>query len=345
MRIDTLCSDGSPLGVTSKDLWGDGKRGIGIGGSEYALLTLCEEWTKLGYEVILYNNPLEAGASSFEQRPINSFNPNDDRDVLITFRSPNPRSLSAKGLKVWWSCDQFTRPQDDFRTFSNYVDKIVVISPYHQKYFKTTYKIENTIVIDLPVRVNDFNAVEKVPGKCIFTSVPDRGLQHLHAMWPIIKRDNPEATLTITSDYRLWGSASPGNIQHKNLWMRHPGVRFVGALRRAEYLNELASSQLLLYPSLYDTAELFCISVAEAQYAGVYPITSTWGALETTNMGTKIPGKASDVSFREPFIGETSSLLQNPEILKVRQFEATERAFNRFNPDIIIKQWEEKVFK
>jgi hypothetical protein len=45
MNIDILCKDGSPLGVTLNDLWGEGQRGIGVGGSEYALLTLCEEDT------------------------------------------------------------------------------------------------------------------------------------------------------------------------------------------------------------------------------------------------------------------------------------------------------------
>lgn len=83
MKLDILCSDGSPLGITSKDLWGDGKRGIGVGGSEYALLTLCQEWDKIGHKVTLYNNPLEQNASPFEQRNINEFDPNAARDVLI----------------------------------------------------------------------------------------------------------------------------------------------------------------------------------------------------------------------------------------------------------------------
>jgi len=50
MKIDILVSDGSPVGITSKTLWGDAQR-IGLGGSEYALVTMCEEWTKAGHEV------------------------------------------------------------------------------------------------------------------------------------------------------------------------------------------------------------------------------------------------------------------------------------------------------
>lgn len=344
MKIDIVCNDGSPMGVTYKDIWGEGKRGIGIGGSELALLTMCEEWTKEGYDVTLYNNPLEGGASPFEQRTINEFNPNENRDVIITFRSPNPRTLAAKGLKVWWSCDQFTR--GDFKSFAPYMDKIVLISPYHQDYFKDTYGICDTIVIDLPVRVDDFGeGIEKISGKCIFTSVPDRGLHYLHAMWPIISRDNPDTTLIITSDYRLWGNSSPGNDVHKHHWLKHPGTKFFGALNRKAYIEELQTAELLLYPSKYDTAELFCISVSEAQYAGVYPITSDWGALATTNMGTIISGDPSKVDFRERFQTEVMDLLSDNRKLKMKQFEVSEKAFNRFHPKIILKHWEDEVFK
>ena len=146
MRIDFLCNDGSPLGVTEKDIWGLGKRGVGIGGSELAMLTMCAEWAKRGHEVVLYNDPLELGASSFEQRPISAFDPNDKRDVLINFRSPNPLSTIAKGFKVWWSCDQYS--VGDYKNFAPYVDKIVLISQYHKTYFADTYGIMDTEVIE-----------------------------------------------------------------------------------------------------------------------------------------------------------------------------------------------------
>jgi len=124
MRIEILTTDGSPLGVTSKTIWGDGFR-IGVGGAELALITMCEEWTKAGHEVILYNNPFEQNASPFEQRGVNEFEPNGERDALIVFRTPNPRAIPSNGLKVWWSTDQYTsRP---FEEFGQFMDKIVIL--------------------------------------------------------------------------------------------------------------------------------------------------------------------------------------------------------------------------
>lgn len=159
MKIEMLCNDGSPLGVTAKTLWGlDGN--VGVGGSEYLMITLCEEWRKQGHDVILYNNPRERNASSFEQRNINEFNPGDHRDVLINFRSPNPLTLQVRGcLKVWLSTDQMS--VGDYRYFSGQVDKIVCISQRHVDYFRQTYGIEKAIYIDIPVRLDDFSYSDK----------------------------------------------------------------------------------------------------------------------------------------------------------------------------------------
>src|SRR3989304_5369004 len=195
MKIDILVNDGSPRLVTSKMLWGD-KHQIGLGGAEYALITMAEEWTKAGNEVRLYNDPIELNASPFEQFLIKAFNPNDDRDVLIVFRSPNLRAIPAKGLKVWWSCDQQT--VGNFAEFSHYVDRIVCISPYHAHYFKSRYGITNTTVIDLPVRLDDFVGLKfpKVPNRLIFMSVPARGLDNLLRIYPIINESWPDVETT-----------------------------------------------------------------------------------------------------------------------------------------------------
>ena len=98
MKIDVLCTDGSPLGVSYKTIWGD-KWQIGVGGAELALLTLCEMWTQAGHIVTLYNDPRELNASPFEQRNTSDFIPNENRDILIVFRSPNQKAIVAKGLK------------------------------------------------------------------------------------------------------------------------------------------------------------------------------------------------------------------------------------------------------
>ena len=342
MKIDILCGQGSPEGVHLSDVYGQNGR-VGVGGAELALLTMCEEWHKAHHEVVLYNNPITPNGSPFEQRNISTFDPNEDRDVLIIFRSPNSRSLSAKGLKVWWSCDQATI--GDFAGFAPSVHKIVCISPRHAEYFASNYGIINTTVIDLPVRIDEFGSIDsrmKIKNRLIFTSVPDRGLNNLLKIFPVIRQNVPNVSLAITSDYRLWGCGGAGNEQFRNRWLGNSHVDFFGALPREEYIRELVKAQILLYPSNYD--ELFCISVAEAECAGAYPITSATGSLPTTNMGTVLNGDANLGSTGRTFVDAVLGMLANPEELERKQKEVGDKARERFAPKRILEEWDKKIF-
>jgi glycosyltransferase involved in cell wall biosynthesis len=339
MRIYILCNDGSPIGITYKDIYGESGR-VGLGGAELALLTLAEGWTKAGHEVVLFNDPKKHGESPFEQRNICDYERDTKCDTLIVFRSPTQKIVHAKGcLKVWLSMDQYTI--GDFKHFSTFMDKVVTISPRHSRYFKETYGIENAIDMDLPVRVWDYDLeVEKIPFRMIFTSVPDRGLGIVAEIYPQIKEEVPEVSLVITSDYRLWGVPNPMNNQYVQKFLSMKDVQFLGAVTRDRLVQEQLAAQIHLYPCIYD--ELFCISVAESQVEGAYPITSDCGALETTNMGELICGDAN--ANKQAFVEKAVEYL-NCKDLTVLQKELQSKARERFSLDRILKEWDEKVFK
>jgi len=148
---------------------------------------------------------------------------------------------------------------------------------------------------------------EKVPDRLIFTSVPDRGLPILFKVWHEIKSSIPSASLVITSDYLLWNAPNP---------KQHSACEYVGgvcqmcsllaSVPRDQYLNELMKAQILAYPCTYD--ELFCISVTEAQAAGAYPITSTYGALPYTSKGTLVTGTPDTLDFQRAFISANNHI-------------------------------------
>jgi glycosyltransferase involved in cell wall biosynthesis len=340
MRIDLLINDGSSMGVTLDSLYGrDGR--MGVGGSELALLTLCEGWHNAGHQVRLYNSPTIPNGSPFPQYPIDTFVPQEDRDVVVVFRSPNVRLEGAKGMKVFWSCDQCT--VGSFKEFSTKVDKVVTISPFHAEYFRTAYGIENTITIDLPVRLQDYKEqVDKIPNRMIFCSVPDRGLMTMAHAFPIIKQAIPDASLVITSDYRLWGVAEPRNDQFVQRFLGMDGVRFMGAIPRLEMVREQRLADVQAFPNIYN--ELFCYATAECQVAGAYPVTSTQGALATTNMGTQVPGNSSDPHWVGLFANEVIRTLQS-EDLREQQLRVQADAWIRFSLGNILQQWTEKVFQ
>lgn len=336
--IDVLCNDGSPLGVCETTINGDSFR-VGVGGAELALLTMCAEWEKAGHRVRLYNNPWHTGGSSFEQCSIASFQPNDNRDFLVIFRSPNPKAIPAKGRKVWWSCDQYT--VGDYRNYSQFVDKIVCISPFHADYFEKTYGIKDAIVIDLPVRTEEIPCNEHIPNRLVFSSVPNRGLQHLWRMYPKIKKEIPDLSITITSDYRLWGAGAL-NEQHRARWMVQDNIDFLGALPRPQYLQELSKADLMLYPCEYD--ELFCITVAEAQIAGIPCITTAHGALPTTNVGHIFWLDPTNPHNDVHFIDRVVHVLSDRAELEISRSAIQAIAKERFSPERVLSLWQKHIF-
>lgn len=343
MRIDVIANDGSPLGVTSKTIWGEDGT-FGCGGAELAILTLCEGWQARGYDVTFYNNPREGGASPFKQKTLDEFDPLENRDYLIIFRSPNARVNEAKGRRVWFSTDQHTI--GDFREFHKRVEKTVVISPFHAEHFRNMYGIEDTIVIDLPVRTDDYKKLyyNKVSKKCIYTSVPDRGAMPLHAAWPLIHREVSDARLVLTSDWRLWNPDIDKSVLHpyQLAYAQHPNVSYIGAVKRTELIQHQLEADLLLYPCIYD--ELFCITAAEAQYAGAIPITSQVGSLKTTNsFGVQVSGFPTEPGYDVRFAEVAVKILKDP-YLGDRQIEMQRKAEERFSLERILDIWDSEVF-
>jgi hypothetical protein len=99
-------------------------------------------------------------------------------------------------------------------------------------------------------------------------------------------------------------------------------------------------AELHLYPCEYD--ELFCIAVAESQVAGAYTVTSNYGSLPTTNIMKVI----NDDPHRMvgEYISEAKKFVNEKEQVSIYVKEMQEKAIQRFHPDTILKQWNEKVF-
>lgn len=341
LKIDVLCNDGSPLGVSESSIFGaDGR--MGVGGAELAILTLMAGWKKMGHDVTFYNNPQRAYHSDFRQAPISLFIPQEARDILIVFRSPNTRTKLARAKKrIWFSTDQYT--VGDFAEFSKHVDEIVTISEFHAKHFRDVYGIQNTTTIDLPVRTWEYEKkIEKVPYRMIYCSVPTRGLDILAQCYDKIKQEVPQASLTITSDFRLWGNDSPLNEQYIRKFMGKDGVRFLGAIPRGSMIDEQLQAEVHPYPCTYD--ELFCYSSAECQVAGAFPISSAIGALETTNMGLLVHGDPNSQDWKNIFIQVVVSALRERDKFQQMARDNQKRAIERFSPKRILGEWDKVLY-
>lgn len=341
LEIHLLCNDGSPMGITPLDI-----EGRGVGGAELSMMTLMEVFAKRGHEVRVFNDPSKPGEyGGVQYLPVRAYNDRTPRDALIVFRSPNkryhPDQMPKTVRKIWWSTDQYTI--GSFKELAGQVDYVVTISPFHSNYHHQRYQIafDKMGYIDLGVRTWEYqDEVEKIEGRLIFCSIPDRGLPILHAAWPLIKRDAPMATLAITSDYTLWGTG-PNNAAHRLSWAGADDVQFLGKVPRSRLVKLQQQAEIMAYPSVYE--ELFCISAAECQVAGAMPITSDVGALLSTNeFGIIIPGSPKMASWVDAFASRIVSLLTTEkEYLQTRQDSMRLGARQRFDWDVIADRWEE----
>ncbi len=233
MKIDLYASSGSPIGLIPADI-----TGRGVGGAELAMMTWAETMAGRGHDIRIYNDPRQPGGyDGVIYLNKSEYAPREARDALIVFRTPMTELRATQaGIKIFWSCDQFT--SGDFsRDIFPYVDRAVCISPHHVDYHRTYYHVEDSKIghIDLGVRLAEYRQdYEKIAGRCIFCSVPDRGLNVLRVIWPQIKERMPGASLVITADYRLWGAANAGNHQHRLEWLSLPDVTFLGTIPREQ---------------------------------------------------------------------------------------------------------------
>lgn len=336
LTIDLYCADGSPMGLIPLDIFGKG-----VGGAELAMMTWAETMARRGHQVRIYNDPVVAGEyDGVEYLPLSAFDFKESREVFIVYRAPNRYTrMTRAAVKLFWSTDQYT--SGDFaRDIFPYVDRTVCISPYHVAYHKERYRAENIGYFDLGVRVEEYDqTVEKVPGRCIYCSVPERGLEILRLIWPKIKEKVPHASLVITSDYTLWGAASPLNHEHRLKWLGVPDVEFMGKIARKQLVIEQLKAECQPYPNIPtqgNTQELFCISVAECQVAGAYPVTTGWGAIPTTNeWGTVLSNDVLDGKWQSDFADLVAS--------RFGKRMDTSGPCYRFDWNTICQQWEHLI--
>lgn len=337
LKIDLLCNDGSPLGVVPGNVYGRG-----VGGAELAMLTWVTTMASRGHGVRVFNNPKPKPGvyDGVEFLPKEAFIPTENRDAFVTYRSPNTHTETGAGtIKIHWSMDQFT-VGDYAVDIVPHVDAIVCISPYHVTDYLSRYHppAEKIGYLDLGVKLPDYDGAEirKIQGRCVFCSMPDRGLRNLHMLWSKILEREPEASLVITGDYTLWGASNPGNQQHRLQWLHTPNVKFLGNIPREQLVMTQLQAQVHTYPCIYK--ELFCIAAAECQVAGAVPITTNTGALATTNeFGFLLPGNVLASRWQQLFVEAVVAAMKmtEPERLVMQQ-----QARDRFDWETICNQWE-----
>jgi glycosyltransferase involved in cell wall biosynthesis len=273
----------------------------GMTGSESSLLIFARELARLGHKVSLFIDSPNAndfdGVRLWDLGDLEAAAPG--YDVIISYiYSRFLHGIPDTVLRVnWQTCNSHDYEEQDFED-----DVDLFLSPsrvhcaYMQKWTLTAHP--KWRVLRLGCYADDYDLAPKVPGRCVYTSSPDRGLHLVLQEWPAIKAAVPHATLKIfyhgLSGWFARAGAVPrgaftsiDNLEQGTRARyvaaavgRLPGVEVVGSSSRETMRRELSEAEALLYPvSTVTFSEGFSCSTLEGCAAGALPILAACDAI------------------------------------------------------------------
>ena len=338
----------------------------GLGGTESFIVQVSRELARQGHQVRVYNR-LPTGIPLVEQLPdgrlwrdISQFNPQEDRDILISFRMRGIFEKQPKGLKVIILADTESVGLGD-QVRERKVDLVMSVSQWQKDKIAAEEGIpdDKWLVASNGIRLAEFEkGFQKVPGMCIHTSTPERGLSHLLDLWPKIQVFQPEASLHLFSSFLGWGCDEEQNRQMCSAqyaqaeYLAKTGHNVVNHVHvGAEELREWQlKSQLFLYPTRF--LETCCISSLEASAAGCVHVCSDIAALHERVIdevtGYLIPGEVGTPEHDWLFVSKVNELLMQPEKVKVMSQAAKEYAED-YDYSVLVKgwvrEWRQRIWK
>jgi glycosyltransferase involved in cell wall biosynthesis len=163
--------------------------------------------------------------------------------------------------------------------------KFIVLSNWQKMMIMKEYNVPENLMIVLdnalpPLSHSLSINSEKRPLSFIYSSSVERGLIYLLDIFPIIRKEFPDATLTVCCDTITPHGPADVKILKKLKEQRNNGVTIKGRLDREVLYEEMRKSEFFIYPSIFP--ETYCISALEAQAAGCICICTNLAALQTT---------------------------------------------------------------
>jgi glycosyltransferase involved in cell wall biosynthesis len=252
------------------------------------------------------------GGTELQLEYLNKYVSKDILDqVQITTSVPEKIPLHPTKLNILWQKNSYDQPNLTpwFKDKSNHgkYDWYVFNSHWNYEKFRMYFDIptEKSLVIKNGIdniKPRDLKQ-KKDKIKLIFHPTPWRGLNVILATMQYVK--NPNIELDVYSSTEVYGEAfkQANDDKYKELYNQArqlPNVNYIG-YKPNEYIKEnLHQYDIFAYPNIWE--ETFCISAVEAMAAGLYIITTDYGALYET---------CAEFSSYIPYQKDYNALAQN----------------------------------
>lgn len=275
-------------------------------------------------------------------------------DVLISSRRPEVVDDAAgitAGVTFLWVHDVHC---GDALTHKRNIrfDRILALSNWHRSFLRRCYPLIDPgkiLVTRNGIDLARFDVLElRNARRAIYSSSPDRGLETLLDVWPVVRKSVPDAELHVYYGFDAWETAARGapneikRIKHiREKLARTPGVRAHGRIGQAELAREFMRSGVWTYPTAFD--ETSCCTAMEAQAAGCRIVTCPQAALNETvgERGQLVSGFGTP-GFVDTFAAAV--VVAMSETLDSRSVDdrslLKEHARNAFSLDSLAIEWE-----
>jgi len=250
--------------------------------------------------------------------------------VQITTSVPEKIPLHPTKMNILWQKNSYDQPNlaPWFKDKSNHhkYDWYVFNSHWNYEKFRMMFDIpcERSLVIKNGIdniKPRDLHK-KKDKIKLIFHPTPWRGLNVILAAMQYVKNHNVELDVYSSTEVYGQGFKEANDKQWEGLYeqaRKLPNVNYIG-YKPNEYIKEhLHEYDIFAYPCIWE--ETSCISALEAMAAGLYIITTDFGALFETcaEFSSYIPYQKNYIALAQNFafaIDAIANNLNSPGVVK-----------------------------
>ena len=338
------------------ETWGPESLRTGIGGSETAAIRMAAELANFGHDVTIIGQVTPCEWEGVKYRDHRLSGPSTiECDVWISSRSLQAlRTLKPKTrISALWCHD--VHLGDDYSGLMRGHDIVLCLSGWAKKVLSAYYTDvprDKFIVTRNGIDTRLFLREPRKEGcRIIYSSSPDRGLDHLLDYWPKIREMRPDAELHVYYGFSTWEKMAlqrkdkPAQLQisffkERLAQMAEQGISSHGRVGQTELARAWLSSSMWLYPTSF--LETACISAMEAQAAGALAITTKLAALpETVKYGVLIDPPNTEDRYEREFLEHVREFIEYPGLSTNMRQNGREWALRNLSWTQVAQQWEE----